>query len=131
MHDVGRVRGRERVRELARDARRLARSEQTARAQPRRERLADEEIHHEVGRAVLEGSEIADRDDRGVPDGRRRARLLEESGSEPAVGGEIAPEDLHREHAVERDVADLVDRTHAAFAERRDHLVALIDRPCR
>ena len=91
------------------------------------ERLADEQLHHEVRRAVVELAEIVDGDDRRMVDRCRRARLLEEARGEHGVGREIAAQHLHREQAIERDVTDLVDRAHAALAERRDDLVATVD----
>ncbi len=63
----------------------------------------------------------------GCCDARRGPRLVDEARGELRIAREVAPEDLHGEAPVERDVADLVDLTHAAFAEQREDLVAAVD----
>ncbi len=56
-------------------------------------------------------------------------RLVDEAVGQLGIAAELAAQHLHREAAVERRVAHLVDVPHAALAQQRDDLVAAVDLP--
>ncbi len=62
---------------------------------------AVEELHHEVGRAVGQRSEVADVDDVLVADRRRALRLLAEAGDDLLVVRDLGTQDLDRQGLVQ------------------------------
>ena len=119
--DAGAMRGGERVGDLHRVGQRLA-ERQLAAPQPRRQRLAVEELHHQEVDAVLV-ADIEQRADVGMRQGRHGARLAIEALARRRVRDQIVRQDFDRDSPIETRVARLVDFAHAAGAERGDDLV--------
>ena len=88
------------------------------------QRLALEQLHEDVGRAVAVLAEVPHAHDAGVHDLRRRARLVHEAALDRRVAGELLEQHLDRDLALEQEMLGDVDRPHPAFAELREHAVA-------
>jgi len=91
------------------------------------ERLAEEQLHHEVGAEGRIHVMIDDADDVGVIDGGRGAGLALEAGDHLRSEQARIAEQLQREAAAEPDVLDLPHAPHPACTQRADQLVALGD----
>ncbi len=124
--DAAPVRGGQGRGDLGRDVEHLVGRHRAA-ADPIGEGLALQVLHHEVGGAVGELPEVADVDDVGVADGRRRLRLANEAAHDLLVAGDLAAEHLHREALVQGGVGREVDHAHAALPQHGLHEVAAID----
>src|SRR2546427_492286 len=81
------------------------------------ERLALEELHHEVHRPLRQDAEVGDVDDVRVVDRGRRARLAEEPMDRLLIARELRVQDLHRHRLLDVDVLAEIHRPHAAAAE--------------
>ncbi len=106
---------------VAQERRRLARGERRA-PHPVGQGAAPHEAHGHPGPPALDPVGV-DRDDVGVLQLRRDARLLAEALGEGGVVEELRGQDLQGHAAVERGVVRLVDGGHAAPAERGDDAV--------
>ncbi|KYF99164.1 hypothetical protein BE20_32410 [Sorangium cellulosum] len=112
------VRGLERAPELLEDAARLGDRERAALLDARREGLAVEQLHREVGQArrrVDAGDENLD--DVRRPDEPRRPRLPLEAAALLGVGGAHRVHDLHGALARGAVLAAQIHAAHAARAE--------------
>src|SRR5262249_44475523 len=94
------------------------------------DRLAVEQLHHEVRIAVRRLSEVEHVHDVGMPDARRRSGFDEEP-----IGGLLGRErranELHRDVDVEHLVARHPDRSHPAFADFANELVLVAEKISR
>ena len=91
------------------------------------QRLALDELHHEVGHAAVEDAVVGDADGVRVADGGRGHRLLAEARDERGVvADEVGEDDLDGVLRLDEDVAGLEDHAHAALAELALELVALV-----
>ncbi len=82
-----------------------------------RERLAVEELHHDVRRAVGRLALIEDLDHVRMRDDLRALGFAPESFAHRGVGGENAVHHLHGARPVHQAVVGAVDRRHSALAE--------------
>ena len=121
------VRGGERAGDAAHDGQRLGLWQPTAGAQPRAQRLAVEQLQHQVRRTVGQVPEVVDLDDPGVPDRRRRLGLVEEPAHGVVVVRVLGQEHLERGGPSQEAVLDAVDRAHAAGPDHVLDVVAAHD----
>ena len=91
---------------------------------PRREVLADEDLHREVRDAFGGDPRIVDGDDRGVAQAREQPRLVEETCLHRL---DVDVDELERDPAAERRVLGLPDLAHAAAPEDPDQTIAICD----
>ena len=115
------VRRREAGGDLPAEVDRLGRGQRPGR-EPRRERLAFQELGDEVRRAVVR-AEIEDREDVRMIERARRVRLAHEALQPVGVSGEGRGQHFDRDVTIEARVPGPVDLAHAPVAERRDDLV--------
>ena len=95
---------------------------QGAAAKPRLQRLAPEQLAHNVGRAVGRADVVHGQDVRMIERGCRACFLLEPP--EPiGIGPELLREQLHRDVAAETRIASAIHLAHAARAERRGDFI--------
>ncbi len=121
VHDTGRVRGRQGIRDLDSVGEGLAEGQ---RLLPDRlvQRLSLDELHRdEVAVAGLR--DLVDRDDAGMVQRRGRLRFLQEAAALVVGAGAVGRQELERRGAVQQHVAGLVDHAHAALAQLFEHLV--------
>jgi hypothetical protein len=95
---------------------------QRALLQAARQRLAVDELHHQVVDAVL-ATDVVQRADVGMTQLRDGARLAVEAGAGLGRLGQVRRQHLHGHIAAQARVAGAVDLAHAAGAERGDDLV--------
>jgi hypothetical protein len=110
-------------RHLARDPRGLPWREGPAPPDDRRQILAVDELHHNVGAGGV-GAVVVDGDDAGVIQGGGRLGLLSEASEEVGIGAVLGAKDLERDIPLELGVAGSVDRGHAALSEQLDQPIA-------
>ncbi len=128
MNDAGRMRGVECGRDLRRDAKRAA-GRHAAHAidlvgeQRTLEVLEDDERHFVPGEP-----HIGRLDDVRVADRAGGPCLVHESLDDPRIGGKLGAQDLDRDPALDQHVLGQIDRSHPAFADRLDDLVAPFER---
>ena len=121
------VRGGQRRADLGDDRLHLLERQRPAQ-QARRQRLALQQLEHDVRRAVGQRVEVQHLDDVRVPEPRADLRLAPEARQHDRVGG--AEQQHLDDHALARQaqVLRLPDRAHAALAEQPRDLVGLRDR---
>ncbi len=124
VHDAVRVRERQRVGDLGRDAHRVRRGETFVRLQDLAQRLAGDVLHHDEGGVVLLAP-VVDRDDVRVVESGRGLRLASEAFDVGGVRRELGKEHLHRDAPVEQSVVSEVHVGHAAVADLLAQLVAV------
>ena len=112
---------REALGHLDRELRRLA-GRQGAALEPRAQRLALEELHHDVERLSLR-REIVDAEDVRMVQRGHGLGLALESGQRVAVLREVLGQHLHRHETIQPGVLGLKDLAHPARTERREDLV--------
>jgi hypothetical protein len=121
MHDPGGVRVGEPARDLGRDVERLGQRDRPA-SQPRAERLAAEQLHHqEAPAAVLPRVEHLHHV--LALDGARGPRLAREPPGHGAVLGQLVVEHLHGDAPPDADVLGLVHGPHSAAADATNERV--------
>ena len=103
MHDLQRVRRRDRARRLDRDVHGLADAQPLAR-QPPRQRLAFEELHHDVRDVAVDHADVDDLDDVRVVDGGGGARLVDEARDQAGALEVLALQQLDRHAAPQHRV---------------------------
>ena len=86
------------------------------------QRLALDQLEHDVGHVAL-AADVVDADDRGVVDGARGAGLLLEQAQPLGLACGLEVEQLDRDLAAQARVEGAVHLGHAADAERRQQLV--------
>ena len=94
--------------------------------EPLRERLAVDQLEHEVVQLLAPNRlapDVVERADVGVVEGGDALRLALEARLELGVGGEVRGEELQGHVAIEAGVPGLVDLAHAAGPELRRDLV--------
>ena len=118
------VRRLERAQRLLEDRERLG-PRQRAPADPRRQRLAFEVLHHEEHAAEGIAAEVVDVDDVLVPDRVDRARLLVEALDDVLRAAELELEHLDRAAAADLAVLALEHHAHPALGQLAlDHVAA-------
>ena len=117
--DTGVVQGGEPLEEVEDELDGLARRHRPA-PQPRGERLAGKELHHDERLAVVL-ADLVDRAQIRVAHARRRARLPQEASSRRVVR---ALQHLQRDLAPQLPVLREVHAAHAALADEPDHAIA-------
>jgi hypothetical protein len=117
------VRRLERAQRLVEDRKRLGPGQRAA-ADPRRQRLALEVLHHEEHAAVRIAAEVVDVDDVLVPDRVDRARLLVEPLDDLLGPAQLRLQDLDRRGPADLGVLGGVDHAHAALGELAPDRVA-------
>ena len=115
------VGGGERGCDLQRDAGDLVSRHRPAR-DPRRQRLALDQLEHEVIGVVL-ATDVVQRADVRVVEARDRFRLALEAGAECGIGGEGLGQHLDRDLAAEPGIAGAPHFTHAAGPKGSDDFV--------
>ncbi|HVK30760.1 MAG TPA: hypothetical protein VM575_20665 [Nocardioides sp.] len=118
MDDAGAVRGAEPHQHLTDERRELRRAQASGVLDPTRQRLAVEELHHDVAIAVVEPAEIQNLEDVIIADAAGRLRFPLEALHHLGVAGEGRVQHLDRDAAIDADVLALVDGTHAALADQ-------------
>ena len=115
--DAGGVRSAEDGEELGDEGRRVLRVEPAAGVDALRERLALEQLHHQVAPPPSRIALVEHLDDVGRADAARGLRLALEAGQRVLPLGDVGVQDLQRDATVDRDVLGLVDRSHRALAD--------------
>ncbi len=123
VHDAGGVGGAERARHLPHDAQRLAGSQTPEPAQTLVERLALEQLHHDVGAAVLGVAEIEDLHDPRIGHRGRGARLVEEPPHGVGLERGRRVQHLDRRLASDHRVLGEPDGPHSAFTDLLEHAI--------
>ena len=123
VHDPGGVRLREPVRHLGADVEDAAGCERVALGHQLAQRLAVDELHHDVGQPGRL-PDVVDRHDVRVAERGRRARLLREAPEAQRVGGEPLGQELDRHVAVQLLVVGPPDLAHAAGPDAGGQLVS-------
>lgn len=93
----------------------------------RTQRQTLEQLHDEVGLALVEHAKVRDRDDMRITDSGSSTCFLHEPLSQRLVTRELGSQSFERKLTAKNPVAHAIHRTHAAFAEELDHLVAFVD----
>src|SRR5262249_28399967 len=83
----------------------------------RRERLALDQLHHQIG-AALELADVVERDDAGVVEPTGGAGFAEHAGTPRAIAAHLLGQQLDRDLPAESLVDRAIDVAHAARAER-------------
>ena len=126
MHDVDRVRGRQRVGDLRPEVTHLP-PRHTPRAAVALEAASADQLGDEIGATVGQGPVVERAGDIGMIELRRRHRLAREAGCDLLVAGELGVDDLERDLLAQAQVLRQVHRAHATLAEQLADLVATID----
>ena len=84
-----------------------------------RERLALDELHHDVRPTIGELREVDDADDVLVPDQVDRARLREEPLEQIRIARALIRQHLDRDATADRRLDPEIHAPHAALAEQR------------
>ncbi len=87
------------------------------------ERLALEQLHHQVRDALGRAIDVDDLNDVRASDLCRNARFLEEAFCDARASREVRMENLDRNARPQRQVLGLVNGPHAAVAEQAQKLV--------
>ena len=115
------VRAVERVGDLRADPQQVGAGQRTL-AQPLRQRLALDQLHHQVvGRALA--ADVEQRADVRVVEAGDGLRLALEAGPDLLVGRQVLRQHLDRDLAAKAGVLRAVHLAHAAGAKRREDLV--------
>src|SRR5262249_9758098 len=91
------------------------------------ERLAEQELHHDVGRAVGALAQVEDLDDVRVTDPVRRLRLADEALARPVASRQADVQDLHGDRLPRLEILRQVDAGHRALADEPADSVALAE----
>ncbi|MEZ4392180.1 MAG: hypothetical protein R3A48_13880 [Polyangiales bacterium] len=97
----------------------------------RRERRADEVLHHEVELALLGLADVVNVDDVRVVDAVRGAGLAEHPRAQVGLAAEVGANELERDDAVNQHVSGAVDHAHAALAQPRFEPIPPRDDPTK
>jgi hypothetical protein len=127
VQDAGGVGGSHCAGDLADHAQRVGHGQRTVALEPGRQVGALEQLHDQVGGAVLGVAEIEDLDDAGVVDRRRRAGLVEEPIDDAVVVRDVGVEQLDRGAPAEQRVLAEVDRPHTAGPDRGEDAIRADD----
>ena len=122
--DAARVRRVERAGHLGDDVRRAGRVAGGARRARACAGRRLDVAHRDVERPVVALARVVDRDDVGVVDRRRGARLADEAIAEVGVLGELRGDELQRDRAIEVELERSIDHPHAAAARDPQDAVA-------
>ena len=125
--DAERVRGLERLEDLRRVLARGRDRQPPLALEHARQRLALEELHHDVRVALRRAVDVGDLHHVRAADLRGDARLLEEALDEAGAPRELRVEHLDGDARAEHRVRRLVDRAHPAVAEQADEAVLAVD----
>ena len=112
----------QRVEHRTRDREHFRRRHRTAH-EPRGQRFAVEQLHHQKGLSV-DFVEFVQRADVGVAHACRRARLPSEPFARRRVGQDVRPDHLDRHRPVQPFIMRRVDDAHAAPADETGHTVS-------
>jgi hypothetical protein len=83
-----------------------------------------DELHHQKRAAVGQGSDLVNRGNAVVLELAGDPGLLDEPPADRGFRGEAALQELHRDVAVDRQLAGALNHAHASFADERSQLVA-------
>jgi hypothetical protein len=111
------VRGIERERDLVGDVERAVQLDRAVFFDQILERLALEELHHEVDRPFGQDAEVGDVDDVRMIDRGRGARFAQEAMDRLLVARELRVQHFHRDRLLDVDVLALIDGAHPTAAE--------------
>jgi hypothetical protein len=90
------------------------------------ERVPGDQVEHQVD-AVVEGQQVVQGDDVGVPDAGERPGLAQEARQQVPLTGELRQQGLDRDLALQAPIVGAVDRPHAAGAEQLAQLVPVVE----
>jgi hypothetical protein len=121
MDDAGAMRRVERIGDLDRRLQRPV-ERQRAALEGRRQRLAFEELHDEIGDAVV-ASDVVQRADVRMTETGDRPRLALEALRQVGVGGEVRRQNLEGDDAAESCIGGTVDFAHPAGTDRGQDFV--------
>ena len=130
MDDAADVGDAERAGDIEPDAADLPRGEPAATPQPRREVLAVDELHDQVG-LVAVGARVQAGDDVRVAEDGGGQRLAPEALGEVGVGGDLGAQQLDRDRPLGAYVDGPMDRRHPAATDDRPEPVAPAEEPHR
>ena len=99
-----------------------SREGQRATADALRQRLAFDELHHQVGQLALP-ADVIERADVGVIELGNGVRFVIEAVAEPGIGREHRRHDFDRDNPIEARVLGPIDFAHAALADERQDFV--------
>ncbi len=122
VHHPARMRRLQRRQHAVRDPERLLQRRRAA-SQPRRQRLALEQLHHDEEVAVALLQRVRARHVH-VRHALRQLDLAAQPRALPAVAGQRDVDELQRHRLVDQAVVRLVDRAHAARAQHGAHPIA-------
>ena len=127
MDDAGRLRRRQRVRDLRHDLAHAPPRHVLLLREQRTQAAPAHQLHHEV-RATFRQRAVVDRArDVRMLELRGRHRLACEARRDLAVTGQLSAHDLERHRLVQREVLGDEHRAHAALAEQAQHAVAIVE----
>ncbi len=92
------------------------------------QRLSLHALHHDVGTFAFQRADVMHGDDVRMIETRGRARLAPEASQRTGLAKRAAQHDLHRDLAVEFQIARFVHRAHAALADEPVQSVTRVDR---
>ncbi len=92
-----------------------------------RQRLPFEILHHEIGHAFADETEVGDVHDVGVADERGGAGFLHEALHDRGTPGELVAEHLDRDGLADRRVLGDEHGAHAALADAVDDPIAIAE----
>ncbi len=116
------VRQGEALRHLQQDARGLEGLQPVLALEPLAERLAFDELHREIGLALVLADQV-DLHDVRIVELRHAARLAEEAFDHQGVVGQCLRQHLDRHMSLQRGLEALVDHAHATAPEFGDDVV--------
>lgn len=123
MHDAARVGGAERARDLAHDAQRIGHRDRPDTRETLIERLALEQLHHDVRAAIGVVAVVEDLHDPRIGDRSRRTRLVEEPRHDFGPRRELVVQHFDSRAATEHRVLGEPHLPHTAFTNAFDDAV--------
>jgi hypothetical protein len=118
----------ERRQHLARDLHHLAVWYGTTDFEALGERLPPQPLHHQVGRPIVELTDVEDLTDVRVPDLPDHTRLVTHPLDRVALLRILGPQDLHRDVPADRLLLSLVHRAHPTLADEIDDPILPVER---
>jgi len=129
MHDRQRVRTLERIADLRPDPHDALGLHDPVGLEHLVERVAADELHHEIEQAVFALIEVEHRDGIRMRQPTRELRFAQEPLHDLGLGDEVRADDLDRDFATEAELLAAIHRAHATLTELLEDLIATVELP--